>query len=130
MAYLHCHTKDCGWSQDDFWEYDWSWKAWKKFLTFKWSSRPFRYNPLSILLEDIAEYIKPRRIKMDSYWARENGLKSSEVHSWWFLRNAFKRYKRVKKNMLYKTYEEFKEAHYEKGIAVCPKCGKINWDID
>lgn len=20
MAYLHCHTKNCGWEQDDFWD--------------------------------------------------------------------------------------------------------------
>ena len=126
MAYLHCHTKDCGWSQDDFWHYNMDWKNWKRFLAFRWLTRPFGYNPFSILLEDIAEYIKPRKIQMDSYWAKEQGLKSNMIHSWWFLKQGFKRYKRVRKNMLFKTWDEFqanKDTH-------CPSCGKVNWDID
>ncbi|HPI81931.1 MAG TPA: hypothetical protein PK122_01745 [Candidatus Paceibacterota bacterium] len=132
MAYLHCHTKDCHWSQDDFWNYRFNeWKAWKKFFLLKWTSRPFGYNPLSILLEDIAEYIKPRYIKMDSSWIREMGLnvKENKVFSWWFIKDGFKRYFRVKKNMLYKTEKEFRKAN-EEGIAFCPKCGQNNWDID
>lgn len=126
MAYLHCHTKDCGWSQDDFWDYRFTAKAWKQFFTFQWQRRPFGYNPFSILLEDISSYIKPRKIKMDSYWAKENGLRSNNVHSWWFLRKGFSRYRGVKKKMLFKTWEEFqanKTTH-------CPKCDKVNWDID
>ncbi len=81
MAYLHCHTKNCGWSQDDFWDYRFTAKAWKQFFTFQWQRRPFGYNPFSILLEDIATYIKPGKINMDSYWAKEHGFKSNDVHS-------------------------------------------------
>jgi len=126
MAYLHCHTKDCGWSQDDFWNYTFTKKTWKQFLTFQWQKRPFGYNPLSILLEDISVWIKPRYVEMDSYWAKENGLKSNRVHSWWFLKKAFKRYKSVKENMLFKTWDEFqKNKNWP-----CPRCGQVNWDVD
>lgn len=126
MAYLHCHGDKCGWSQDDFWSYNHSWKSWKQFLTLQWQRRPFGYNPFSILLEDIAEYIVPRKIKMDSYWAKENGLKSDEVWSWWFIKKGFQRYRSVKKTMLFKTQDEFL-ANKE---TPCPKCGEVNWDID
>ncbi len=126
MAYLHCHTKDCHWGQDDFWNYNWTWKAFKHFITFKWQKRSFGYNPLSILLEDIASNIKPRKINMDSYWAKENGLKSNEVHSWWFLRKGFGRYRNVKKGMLFKTWDEFQANK----TTPCPYCCKVNWDID
>lgn len=126
MAYLHCHTKGCGWSQDDFWSYNWTWKALKDFLLLRWQKRSFGYNPFSILLEDIATWIKPRYIEMDSYWAKENGYKSNRIHSWKFIPRAFQRYRRVKKNMLFKTWEEFRD----NDNTPCPKCGKANWDID
>lgn len=129
MAYLHCHTKDCGWSQDDFWEYKFTWKAWKQFFTFQWQKRPFGYNPFSILLEDIAIWGKPRRIKMDSQWLKDNNCKGNTVHSWFLLRKGFKRYRNVKKEMVYKTSNDWKEAR-DNGSPVCPKCGKANWDID
>lgn len=129
MAYLHCHTVGCGWSQDDFWHYSYKWKDWKKFLTFKWSYRPFGYNPMSILIEDIGMYIKPRYIGMDSYWAKEHGFKTNKIHSWWFLKEGFKRYRRVKKSMVWKTYDAFK-LDKKLGYAKCPKCGLVNFDID
>jgi hypothetical protein len=131
MAYLHCHN--CGWSQDDFWEYRFDKKAWKEFFTFKWQKRPFGYNPHSILLEDIAEYIKPRFIIMDSHWAKENSLKSNRVHSWWFIKEGFKRFKRVRKNMLYKTQEHLSIDWDLNSLDPCPKCGNIDkkyFDID
>jgi len=40
---------------------------------------PFGYNPVSLILEDFAEYWKPRMIGMDCVWARENGFKSSNI---------------------------------------------------
>ena len=126
MAYLHCHTKGCGWSQDDFWNYNWTWKALKDFLLLRWQKRSFGYNPLSILLEDIATWIKPRYIEMDSYWAKENGYESPRIHSWNFIPKAFQRYQRVKRNMLFKTWEEFRDNDQ----TPCPKCGKVDWDVD
>lgn len=129
MAYLHCHTENCNWSQDDFWYYSFKWKDWKQFLTLKWNYRPFGYNPMSILIEDIGEYVKPRRIGMDSYWAKEQRLKTNKIHSWWFIKEGIKRYFRVKKNMVYKTYDEYM-LDKKLGYAKCPKCGLSNFDID
>jgi hypothetical protein len=129
MAYLHCHTKDCRWSQDDFWNYNWTWKAFKHFITFKWQKRSFGYNPFSILLEDIHTWGKPRRIKMDSHWLKENGIKGDSVHSWFLLRKGFRRYKNVKKRMVYKTWDAWRKAR-DNGKPVCPNCGKPNWDMD
>jgi len=54
--YLHCHS--CNWSQDDFWE--WKWKGLLSFWKFK--SRPFGYNPFSLLLQHIAVYFEIKRI--------------------------------------------------------------------
>lgn len=126
MAYLHCHTKGCGWSQDDFWDYTFTKKAWKEFFKFQWGKRPFGYNPLSILLEDIAEWINPRWIHMDSEWAKMKGRKNPKIHSWEILKDGFKRYRRVKKGMLFKTWDEF-QANKN---TPCPKCGKVDWDVD
>ena len=49
--YLHCHN--CGWSQDDFWEWKIDWKN-----IFKWQRRPFGYNPLSLFLQDIVTLLE------------------------------------------------------------------------
>lgn len=123
MAYLHCHK--CGWSQDDFWNWTIKWKS-----IFNWHSRPFGYNPLSIMLEDIATYYKPRFISMDSYWAKENGFKSNRVHSWWFIKEGFIRCYRVVIDMKYNSHAKFKMA-YDSNQASCPKCGsKDDFDID
>jgi hypothetical protein len=123
MAYLHCH--ECGWFQDDFWEWKIKWKN-----IFKWQTRPFGYNPISLMLEDIAEYWKPRYIGMDSYWCKEHGLKGNKVHSWWLLRYELKRHIKRLFSMKYWTLNSYKKAK-NKGIAVCPKCGSKNdFDID
>lgn len=123
MAYLHCHN--CGWSQDDFWDFQIRWKR-----IFKWNSRPFGYNPLSIFLEDVSMYWKPRYIKMDSYWCKEQGLSSNKVHSWWMLKYEMKRNIRRIHKMKYLTYESFKKAK-KNGSVICPKCGcKNEFDID
>ena len=128
MAYLHCHN--CGWSQDDFWNYNLSKKSFKKLFLLKWTERPLGYNPESILLEDIVENIKPKFIKMDSHWSKENGYKSNKIHSWEFIRRGIKRYRKVRKNMLFKTHQDFKKANREKNVC-CPSCGDYkNWDID
>ena len=46
MAYLHCHTKGCGWSQDDFYSKS--------------------YNPITKIIDDIKWLIYPRMIKFDA----------------------------------------------------------------
>jgi hypothetical protein len=132
MAYLHCHTryqsltgrgKDCGWSQDDFWE-------WKGIFTFwRWKHRPFGYNPFSLILADIAENWWPQFKEFDWYAAKEMGFKTKRVHSWVFLCYNVKRYFRRLFTMKWWTYESWKK-DYDSGLAVCPRCKKRNFDID
>jgi hypothetical protein len=124
MSYLHCHH--CGWSQDDFWS--WNWKGVFKF--WKWSYRPFGYNPISCILEDIVQYWKPRWIKFDSYWAVENGFKSNNIFSWALLIFEIKRQVQKFFRQKYWTYGSWLKAKKEKRYC-CPTCGCLdNWDID
>lgn len=123
MAYLHCHK--CGWSQDDFWYWDVHWKK-----IFKWKSRPFGYNPISLVLEDIAHNWKPRYIEFDSLFAKENKWKSNIVHSWflmfWLIKGHIKRI-RKQKWWTYNSWKKARASHKD----VCPKCGgNSHWDID
>jgi len=67
MAYLHCHTKGCNWSQDDFWElkfrvhyYKWR-ESWWKY------SFSIGYNPISRMWNDIAWLWKPRWMSLDKW---------------------------------------------------------------
>ena len=123
MAYLHCHN--CPWSQDDFWDFR---IEWKRF--FKWTSRPFGYNPFSLILEDIASYWRPRYIGMDSYWMKENGFKGTHIHSWQLMKWEIRRHFRRISTMKWWTYKSFKKA-YDQKKAVCPKCGSSeHFDID
>lgn len=67
MAYLHCHTKDCGWSQDDFWElrFRFTWKSWRKSW---WKlGLSIGYNPISKTGNDIAWLWKPRWMSLDDW---------------------------------------------------------------
>jgi len=122
MAYLHCHTPKCDWSQDDFWY----WKVeWKKL--FKWGSRPFGYNPLSLILEDIAAFYKPQYIEYDEWFATENGFKNRNIFSWhmmiWSIQGDIKK-------LFTQKWWTIKSWNKAKATAVCPDCGKRNFDID
>jgi len=148
MAYLHCHTKNCGWSQDDFWYF----KLKNPFYIIKdniirrkpyislgkntlhFNPRFLGYNPLSLIIEDLFEYGRPRWIGFDSFFIEENNFKYrqgkefKEVFSWRLLIWNIKR----NINSLFKqkwwAYKYWKK-DYDNG-AVCPKCGERNFDID
>lgn len=123
MSYLHCHK--CGWSQDDFWEFKIKWKR-----IFNWQRRPFGYNPLSLILEDISSWWKPRYILIDQNWAKENKLESDIVHSWWMLRHEVKRHYTNFRKQTWWTHKKFKKDVTD-GIAECPSCGCTKeFDID
>lgn len=114
--FLHCHTPNCHWSQDDFWEKD--------------GYTPFRED----LVESMKEELFRDKVYMDSNFFMENpsiphGIdhdgvfcKGTDLVAWNLERKA-----RNIRNMLVKTYEEFKA---KKDDLVCPKCGEQNWDID
>ncbi len=128
MAYLHCHTKGCDWSQDDWWSF--------KICKGGYWSLPFikigmKYNPISVLLSYIFTkrgYWYPRRIGMDREWAHENNCRI-DPHSWWLAWKAFTRMFKRFKNQKWRTYESWKK-DLDNGKAVCPNCGLVNFDID
>ncbi len=129
MAYLHCHTKNCDWSQDDFWSFKiGKYGYWK----FPFSKFGIAYNPISVFLSYVCTkkgYWKPRRIVHDSSWAKEAGWSRKDPHSWWLAWQSFKDIFRRFKGQKWWTYESWK-SDYDKGIAVCPNCGQKNFDID
>ena len=120
MAYLHCHS--CDWSQDDFWDWRWTWRFWK--------FRPFGYNPISLMIDDIRDYIKPRYIEFDSSFAREHGFKSSKIHSWSMLLLEWKRHFKRIFNQKWWTYNSWKKDKDRPFGVVCPACKDDNFDID
>jgi len=122
MSYLHCHTKNCNWSQDDFW--NWKWKGLLKF--WQWKRRPFGYNPFSLVLEDIAEYWFPRFIRWDSHYAKEMNIPVSEF-SWFAIVRSIKW---NTKRVFTQTWWTYKSWENARDKAVCPKCKQKNWDID
>jgi hypothetical protein len=117
MAYLHCHS--CDWSQDDFWNWKWTLKFWE--------SRPFGYNPLSLIIEDFKRNIKPYYINVDPWFLKETGIKSTPVHSWKMLLWNLKRHIKRLFTQRWWTYKSWLK---DKDIAYCPCCGKRDFDID
>ena len=108
MAYLHSHS--CDWSQDDFWNWHWTWKVWK--------FRAFGYNPISLIIyDDILWYLKPRYIKIEK----------NRMHSWRLMAGLIFQHAKRFFTMKWWTYESWKQV---KDTAVCPGCGQRNFDID
>jgi rubredoxin len=101
MAYLHCHTPNCGWSQDDFWDKS--------------------YNPIRYMLdwEDslLDKFNEPFPGEKDT-----EGMTYGQVVALEMERAA-----QSIREMKWHTDEEWQEA---KDTAVCPRCGKQNFDID
>ena len=119
MSYLHCHTKDCSFSQDDFYSKS--------------------YNPFTKIWSDIKWLITPKFLKMDFGWIQTMGEISAYTHvpllkiksrcfSWNLLIVEIVKDLKVALEMKWYTYEAWKKDY--DGGAVCPKCGKRNFDID
>ena len=145
MTYLHCHTKDCGWSQDDFYS--------------------MRYNPLTKIWSSIKWLIKPRNIGWDFGFVEyevPNLIKRTGINvkfkkrikimhesdliitteknndriceeyycfSWnWLLLEIVKDIK-VGLEQKWWTYKAWKK-DLKNSKAKCPKCGLKNFDID
>jgi len=108
MAFVYC--KKCGWDQDDFWYFKIQLKK-----IFKWSSRPFGYNPLSLVLEDIAIWGKPRYINLDV----------GRTHSWKLLIFDVKRHLKLLFTQKWWTEHSFTKDYFRKK-AKCPNCGSTD----
>jgi hypothetical protein len=117
MAYLHCHTRDCDWSQDDFWTR--------------------RYNPITKLWSDINWLWKPRWISFDEWmlndlraivpvWTKHHRCGQVFIHSWNMLLVEALKEVRVAFGMRWWTWEAWKKAK----TPHCPVCHKRNFDVD
>lgn len=133
MAYLHCHS--CGWSQDDFWTffkvYRWRKSWWKRFS--------FGYNPITKFIDDVKWLWKPKWIRMDKWLVDDlkvytgvsvkTRVRNSkfQVFSWSLLKLELVKEWKIFRNQKWWTYKSWLR---NKDIAMCPKCGKRNFDID
>ena len=109
--YVYC--RNCGWQQDDFWDWNWTLKFWKY--------RAFGYNPLQLLIDEIREWIRPRYVTIQ----RENG-DPEKIFSWKLLvKNCFDIIQRAR-NMKWKTFRQFQRDTNK----TCPRCGSNRLAID
>lgn len=160
MAYLHCHTQDCGWSQDDFWTFR------PRFIRYKYKNSRWKlgftigYNPISKIWNDIVWLWKPRWISLDD-WLIEDLRKFTNVNvkvkrvkvkidqAKFMLKNEDRpdvyeierlqvhswdwlRLEFVKEWKIFRGQKwwTWKDWKKHKDSAVCPKCGLRNFDID
>ena len=160
MAYLHCHTKGCNWSQDDFWDLTFriKWKSWRK----QWwkLGLSIGYNPISRTGNDIAWLWKPRWIQLDDWIINDiteytgvkikvrtikktidqtnavikNGNRPDvyEVNENRVFSWQWLLVELVKewKNIKRMKWRTHKSWKKDRDTAVCPKCGISNFDID
>lgn len=80
------------------------------------------YNLISVFLEYVGMYWKPRTIKFDKYAAKEMGFKSRKVHSWHLLWYEFKRMVKKFWTQNWWTYKSYKESDKK-----CPKCNGVTF---
>lgn len=108
MAYLHC--ENCGWSQDDFYEMN-------------------GYNPAKYL-SSWNDYLCGKNADKidqifsdDAQWLREEGpITNREV-----IARQYEKFAKRIREMKWVTWEQWER---NRDTAVCPKCGKRNFDID
>lgn len=132
MSYLHCHTKGCNWSQDDFWSktYNPFTKIWRDI---KWLIKPHFIQFEKRLVDELSEYtgvpIWKSKVFIKNYDSSVILCPSSimvKVFSWnWFILE-FAKEVQIFKRQKWWTYKSFREDKK----AVCPKCGKRCFDID
>lgn len=118
MAFIYC--KNCDWSQDDFWNWKWSLKIWK--------FRPFGYNPISLIIDEIRSYARPRYIEFDrGFFETQKRFKSNPVHSWSLMLHNIKLYILGLFKQKWWTYKGFMK---KKDKAKCPTCGVRDFEFD
>ena len=116
MSFVHCHA--CPWSQDDFWDEDYS---------------PFRKD----IIEDFVRHMNDgihgkRHIILDIGFIREVGLPyktidgERQVDFRDYLAWELERKARNIRHMHWVTYEDYENDPLKR----CPKCGSTNLDID
>ncbi len=147
MSYLHCHTKNCGWAQDDFYSKSynpltkiWSdikWLYKPKMVEFDWGFVKYdvpyltKYTGINIKFKE-----KEKVIIQNSRIQQVDATKNPVTHvmiytcfSWKWLLLEIAKDLRLAVEMKWWTYKSFKK-DLSKGKAKCPKCGLNNFDID
>ena len=121
MPYLHCHTKGCTWSQDDFYTKGYN-PLTKMWTDIKWLGVPKIVSLETSTVKDLINFTHVPIIKKPS------GAQYL-VFSWnWLVLEIVKDLK-VMLNMKWWTYRSFKKSR-DLGVARCPVCKKANFDID
>lgn len=117
MAYLHCHTKDCGWSQDDFWDKKYN-PATKLWRSIKWLWKP-RWIGFDKDFPSSRKHITPLWVK--------NKKEEIAIFSWNLLLIEIEREIKCVWNQKWWTWKGWSK---DKKNAVCPRCGEGDFDID
>ena len=115
MAYLHCHS--CDWSQDDFWSrrYNPLTKAWRD-IKWLWMPRFITFDMW--LINDLQKYTRVPLIKINR----------NHIFSWnWWLLEIVKEWKLFREQKWW-TWESWEKENKDK--AICPNCGKKDFDMD
>jgi hypothetical protein len=107
MSFLHCHTPNCHWEQDDFYSLD-------------------GYNPAEYLkswMEQLCADDVDEQFSTDIQFVKELGpISKREV-----IAQEFEKFADRIRKMPWVTWEQWER---DRETAVCPKCGQRNFDID
>jgi uncharacterized protein (DUF2126 family) len=103
MAFLHCDSIGCGWSQDDFWS-------------------PDGYNPFR---QDIIDWLKACLFKDIIELDGEEGHQRFTGTE--FVAREIEKMAKSIRHMNIKTDDDWNKMKSE---WACPRCGQKNWDID
>jgi len=111
--YLHCHN--CGWSQDDWWEFKIHWD--RLFRPSRWTAYcyPFGYNPISHICFEIVCWIMPKYIKTNE----------GRKHSWAIMFKEIKRHIKGAYNQEWWTRDSWLQEYNSCSVG-CPECGKLS----
>jgi hypothetical protein len=108
MSFVYC--RQCGWSQDDFWDFGFGrpygyWWRWK-------------YNPFSLFLSHVRDYgLRPRWLSFDPKF-----VLGPRVHSWRLHLHHLTRMLRGLRDQRWWTRRAWVRAR-QRGFGKCPSCG-------
>lgn len=119
MAYLHCHS--CDWSQDDFWSF--SYNPFTKFWSdIKWLIRPRILTLDGWIVNDLTKYTG---VNVHRFRSTQKG--PVKVFSWQWLWLEIVKEIKLTRDQRWWTWKSWKR---DRATAKCPKCGKVDFDID
>lgn len=127
MAFLHCHTPDCHWSQDDFWdETGQGYTPFRKDIIAWWMECLFKDKVYmdKYICEEVAQCLGQHG---PTLYDEEDGCKKYYISGTDLVAFELKNKSESISNMQVKTAAEWKKV---RDTWTCPWCGYRNWDID